>query len=459
MRLQALFFYGLVTALCAGLGGCATFHAKPIVPEKTAAAFSARRLDDAGLKKFLESNLHHELNAWPFHEWDFETLTLAALYYHPDLEVARAQLEAAQAHVITAGGRPNPSLHVSPGYNVDAVDVSPWLYGFTFDLPIETAGKRGYRILWAERLTEAAWLESAETAWVVRHRLREALADHLLSLRGLALWRAEEGLRADIVALMERRRQAGLVSLPELTAARAELASVKLALRTAEGRVAESRASLAASLGLPVSALEGVALSWPQMDLPPTEDDLSQEGIQRTGLLNRLDVRRALADYAAAEAALQLEIAKQYPDLQLSPGYKFDDGDNKFSLGISLTLPLFNQNQGPIAEAEARCKESAARFRALQTQVISDLERARARYHAAVQRLAEATRSLADLRQRQEQMTQLATSGQTDPLLAVNLLLQRTRLTRARLDALREMQIVLGELENAVQRPLQEATP
>ena len=41
--------------------GCAHFEPQPISPEKTAAELESRRLDDAGLKKFLEQNPGHEL--------------------------------------------------------------------------------------------------------------------------------------------------------------------------------------------------------------------------------------------------------------------------------------------------------------------------------------------------------------------------------------------------------------
>ena len=54
--------------------------------------------------------------------------------------------------------------------------------------------------------------------------------------------------------------------------------------------------------------------------------------------MNRADVRGALAEYAASQSALQLEIANQYPDLHLGPGYGWNTGnagDNKWSLGVS----------------------------------------------------------------------------------------------------------------------------
>jgi outer membrane protein TolC len=66
-----------------------------------------------------------------------------------------------------------------------------------------------------------------------------------------------------------------------------------------------------------------------------------------------------LAEYNASQSALQLEIAKQYPDIHLNPGYEFDQGDNKWSPGLTVTLPILNQNKGPIAEAEAKRTEAA----------------------------------------------------------------------------------------------------
>ncbi|MGE5300064.1 MAG: hypothetical protein ACM3MB_03760 [Acidobacteriota bacterium] len=46
---------------------------------------------------------------------------------------------------------------------------------FSLDIPVETAGKRGYRIEKAAHLSTAARMNIAETAWRVRSRLRNTL--------------------------------------------------------------------------------------------------------------------------------------------------------------------------------------------------------------------------------------------------------------------------------------------
>jgi cobalt-zinc-cadmium efflux system outer membrane protein len=93
--------------------GCATFQPKPLSPSQTASAFEACTLDSSELKKFIEANLRGEVAPWPPRAWDFRLLTLAAHYYHPDLDAARARWEVAEAGIRTAGARPNPTLRIS----------------------------------------------------------------------------------------------------------------------------------------------------------------------------------------------------------------------------------------------------------------------------------------------------------------------------------------------------------
>ena len=110
--------------------------------------------------------------------------------------------------------------------------------------------------------------------------------------------------------------------------------------------------------------------------------------VRRNALVARADVLAALSDYAAAESALQLEIARQYPDIHFGPTYQFDQGDNMWSLALSAELPLVNRNQGPIAEAKAHRAEAAARLNALQAKVLAEIDGAVESFHATETNLA-----------------------------------------------------------------------
>jgi len=433
--------------------GCATFHPQPLSPSQTALAFAARTLDDLDLKAFLEANLQQEFVSWPPQSWDLTMLTLAALYYHPDLDVARATWELAEAGVRTASGRPNPMVTVVPGYTSNAASgLSPWLLSFPLDIPLETAGKRGYRIAQATHLSEAARLQIATVAWQVRSRLRKSLLDLYAATQAEALLNTQQAVREESVTLLEQRLAAGEISQPEVTLARIALDQTRLALREAQKQRAEAHGQLAEALGLPVDVLSRVTIGFDIFDqLPP---QLPSREVQRQALLSRPDLLAALAEYAASESALQLEIAKQYPDMHTSPGYEFEQGDNKWSLGFSVSLPVRNRNEGPIAEAEARRKAAAARFTAFQARVIGEIDRALAGYRAALQKLAVADALLSSHQKQQESTQAMFMVGEADRLALLSAQLELEVSARARLDALITVQQSSGLLEDAVQRPL-----
>ena len=105
----------IVTSFAAAIviSGCATFVPKPVSPTATVAAYEARTLDNPELRAFIQRNTQPELGTWPPPQWNLELLTLVAYYYHPDLDVARAKWGVAQAGVLTAGMRPNPSINTN----------------------------------------------------------------------------------------------------------------------------------------------------------------------------------------------------------------------------------------------------------------------------------------------------------------------------------------------------------
>lgn len=434
------------------LVGCAAkrYRAAPISPRASAAMLDARSLSDPGLLAFLQEHLPGAPRSW-----DPAALTLTAIYYNPDLRVARATLKSAEAAVTTAGARPNPNFHVGPGYS--SSPESPLFFESAFNVPIETAGKRGYRILQATRHAESVRLQLAETGWQVAARVRSTLLGVLLAERNLTLLQQEQAIRSDLVRLTEAQVNAGELPSPILASARVDLTNITVQTRVAEGQLQQARADLAAALGVPVSALDGTQLSWPDFEHPPDDQTISAGSIQRAAVLNRLDLQRMLADYAASEAALRLEVAKQYPDIQLGPGYNFEEGNNDYVLGLSVTLPIFNRNQGPIAEAEAQREKVAAQFSALQFQVIGQSRSALAAYKTALAQLADADRLEAQQAERERLARRAFDLGETDKLTLTGVLLQTVTTAHARLDALNRTRTALDNLDNAVQYPLEPA--
>jgi len=444
----------VVLGIAAALTGCAVqrYHPAPIAPAASAAALRARTLSDEGLRKFLVDRLPADAGKWPLQQWSLPELTLAAFYYNPGLQVARARVAEADAAVITAGARPNPIISGSVGGSTSP--ASPWIGALGFGLPVETAGKRGYRILRAQRLADAARWDLANTAWTVRAQVRSTLLQYLTLTQRVQALQNEKQIRGEQVKLLEQRLAVGMIARPEVDAARILHSEILVTLGQAEEQLAVSEPALAAAIGIPVAALEQVKLAWPDFDHPPRAESLPQAAIHEDAVLNRLDIRRALFDYAASQADLQLEIANQYPDIKLGPAYNYGEGDHNFELGFSVVLPLLNRNQGPIAQAEARRKQAAAQFLATQAAGIAASEQALARYRAALNELAQAHKLRQQSAAQQQAAQQALAAGQADRVALNGAQLQVAVAAAAQMDALDRAQQALGDLENAVQRPL-----
>ena len=436
------------------LAGCARFHSEPISSAQTAARLESRSLEAPGLKSFLEQSLQRELTNWPAVSWDFDLLTLAAFYYHPSLEVARAQWAVARGGETTASQRPNPTLNVTPGYNSTTFAPSPWIPLGYLDLPIETAGKRGHRRAQAAQLAAAARLNVETVAWQVRSHLRSSLLELAAAEHREKLLQSQIVLQERIVQRLEQQVQAGAVASSESATFRIALAKARLDLADAQRQQVEARARVSEAIGIPARAFAGIKA--PGYSPLPTNlaAEMTSAEARRAALQSRPDILAALAEYEATQAALQLEIAKQYPDVHLQPGYQFDQGDNKWSLGLTVELPVLHQNQGPIAEAEARCREAAARFDALQAKVLAEIDRAVAVFWLSETNAA-ALRALAgEQAKRSEAVAAQLKAGAADQLDLLNAQLESAAAELVQLEGQIKLQQALVALEDAVQRPL-----
>jgi outer membrane protein, heavy metal efflux system len=446
----------VILVLATGLyAGCARFEPQPISPAQTAALLDARRLDDPGLKKFLEKNSGHEPETWPLASWDLNSLTLAAFYFHPDLDVARAQWRLAEAGVKTAGARPNPSVTVTPAYDSQIPDTpSPWIVPVSLDIPIETAGKRAKRMAEAQDASKSAYWNLITTAWQIRSGVRASLLDFIVAKQRAALQANQLATQEQIVKLLQQRFDAGEISRPDLTTAQIALNKARLDANDTLSQLAAARSHLAEALGVSTVALDGMNLAFDISVRAPEE--LTSADARRVALLGRSDIRGALADYAAAQDDLQLQIAKQYPDVHLGPGYAWNSGnvgDNEWSLGLTLELPILDQNQGPIAEAKARRELVAAQFTALQAKIIGEIDRAVAGYHVAAEQLATGDTLLAAEQKQRESATAQLKAGAADVLDSASAQAELDNALLAHLDGQVKFQESLGALEDALQRP------
>jgi outer membrane protein TolC len=183
--------------------------------------------------------------------------------------------------------------------------------------------------------------------------------------------------------------------------------------------------------------------------------DFGLSELQSIALTQRLDIQQALAQYSAHEAALKLEIEKQYPDVNLSPGFIFDQSDKIWALGAAWILPLFHPlNEGPIREALAERERKQSEFLALQARVINEVAMAEGRLQAQQSALLEARQLLEETQERYRQMQRQFDLGYADHLQLSRNMLEVAAVEQAVAELTYSVIKSAGQLEDALQYPL-----
>jgi outer membrane protein TolC len=386
-------------------------------------------------------------------------LTVAALYYNPAVQVGKAQLQGAEGARKTAAQRPNPTVTATPGYDATPSPLSPWLPMLSFDVPFETMGKRKLRKQQAQHHAESLRLSLASLAWQIRGEVRSNLVDYVAASQRERLVADQVEVFSRILEMQQQQRQAGAISGAETLPFRLSAQRAQLDMTDSRRQMVEARIRLAQSLGITSKAFDHIRIEMTIDQSAPGGIATSDSELRNEALHRRADVLASLAEYAATESALRLEIAKQYPDVRLQPGYQYDQGDSKWTLGIMVDLPIFNQNQGLIAEARAKREEAAARFLALQSGIIGELDRARQVFEVNAQMKMAMTKLRETSEQRIHSVEEQVKAGTIEKAELLNAQLERSIAALAELDGQARYQQSVGALEFAVQKPFSFEVP
>lgn len=425
------------------LAACVQFKERPLASETSSADFAGRSLNDAGLQTFLAENKAGGGS------WSLDRLSLAAAYFHPDVALARAEADEVAAGLKTAQMRPNPVFTFMPQYaSFRAPVFTPWFLGPSLSVPIETAGKRSKRTEQALAAAEAARWRISARAWAARSRVRAAMLELHGARENIRLLETEQTLHDEVIKKLTVQMEAGDVSPFELTQARLMLNRTRLALQDARRIATVGEARLAAAAGLPLNGIQSAKLDFSAFHRLPEPGNS-----RRLALTRRADLMALLSDYAAAEAALKLELARQYPDVNVMPGYDYNSGQNRWHLGLNVQLPL-NQNRGPIAEAEARRTTAEKRFLKQQAAVQGELDIALAAYHASRAKAATAAQLAQEADAASETTKKMVEAGNVSALELTRRRIEASAAKVALMAATLEAQTAAGALEDAMQSPL-----
>lgn len=348
------------------LGACATYKAQPLIPEneltflRQTASLNALRIERVTPG---ESSTPASVVFDPTDGLDEAELVAVVLTVNPSLRAKRLEIGEAQALLISAGIWPNPELEafVRPGIGGASSTGLGLDLLFTLFRPDERSAKQAL----AEARVEEIRAEIAAEEVRVVADVRRARVEVLAEGQKVLLLEQEAALRDEALNLIRRHRDLGEAT--EIAVALIELdrTGIHRALREARASLDRGRRSLNQLVGVPPTY--ELPLSVGDQAFPfKIYPDLGDEELDRRVLAGRLDLRARSSAYQVQEEELRLAIARQYPSLRLGPSFEKDvEGSKGLGIGGSIELPLFDRNQGEIAEKMAARDRARADYVAL----------------------------------------------------------------------------------------------
>ncbi len=377
-----------------------------------------------------------------------------ALQSNRDLRAAYFAISQARARLLQAGLWPNPALDLAGARDVLFANEGEYTLSIGFEQRFPVAGRLA-------RARDLARVDVALALAEVQDAVRRLIGAVQTAFYELLILQAQVAIRDDLIGI-----DRGLVDVSE---ARAKLAEVsELDVNTARlelQRLELERQVLTAQAAAKTTELNRLLGHQPDARLSPTgeirpEPPAALPALRAAALRRRPDLQQAALTADRARAELRLAKAERWEDWVVGFGYDRDrqvvtgapsqSADQLLGLRLTVPLPVWNRNQGRIAEAGAREGQATNTVAALELTILSEIESAHQRvadfgrvadsYHADVTPLSDRTVQIAQDAYRQ---------GLANVTQVVQVQRQQTEVRVAYLEALAQERRAATDLEVA----------
>lgn len=294
---------------------------------------------------------------------------------NPELRIAQSELEASQAVRTQVDTLPNPELSLAledlrAGKRTTTLQLSERL---------ELGGKRQARTQVAMRLVDIAHADQLAKRQALQAQVSEAFYQALAAQESTQLSQSALALAQRVHDVAARRLAAGKVAPIEVSKAQVAQVTAQLQLSQQQSELRTARNRLASLLGQ--TQVDFVRLEG-KLDLlpPPLRWEQLAPRLQQAP-----EWQRAEHERQRRQADIALQRSLQVPDITFSAGMKRDEmlGENMVVAGISVPIPLFQQNQGGVLEALRRADKAEAEQQSLYLRNRSQLAQALERFNNA----------------------------------------------------------------------------
>jgi outer membrane protein TolC len=380
-----------------------------------------------------------------------EEAVLWALQNNPELAATRQRHGIAAAGVVIARTYPfNPLLEqrvqgnngpVSAGITNRVADETKLFW------EVELRGQGTFRKAEARAALSMTDWEIADQELILAVRVLRAYRAVLFQQQKLQLLEETVRLNEQLLKQSEQLLKGGKLRAAEVILAKAEVTEARGGLGPGRRALVTAASDLRRALGVwdqPLSLVGSLDIGVPA---------LQASELLPLALEKRADLHARQAAVEKAEATLRLTIANRYGNPTIGPAYAYDPTRiNLIGGQINLSIPVFNTHQGEILQRRAEQTKALLDLRQKEVEVQQDVEAALKRLTAARAEAETFTQVLRELQEGLKGMEKLFLSGEpgVDVLRMIDLRRRVLRVRDSYLGALWEMSQAQADLVAAV---------
>ncbi len=333
----------VVAGLSAGIAGCTGYHAMPLSAAPRLAPNLAAL--DLALPGDGAKPAHSESD--PTRPLAIDEIGILAILNDPELKAERGTLGQAQAELLQASLLPNPSVGLGYAALLSGPGDAP-AYTASLSQDITAIVTYSARVASAKAHRAAVNAELLWQEWQVAQKARLLALDIAWDDRAIALGRRERDVIATELHSVRAATARGNLDYGALAPLLAAAAAADQALAAQTLAQMKNWQALDALLGLEPEVRFAIAAPA----LPPLPTDLNP--LIASLPERRPDLVALTLGYRASEENVRAAILGQFPAFVLGGSWN-SDTSRVASAGPNVTfdLPIFNRNQGQIAQTKA----------------------------------------------------------------------------------------------------------
>jgi outer membrane protein TolC len=308
---------------------------------------------------------------------DMDAVATIALLNNPDLRAARAKAGVSDAQAFAAGILPNPQLSASLDVPTNQGPDSGNGFSFGLSYDIQALIVQPARLAAATAARDQAHLDLLWQEWQTVAQARLLYAQRINADEKLTLYGAISVQYAFQVAASQAAVQRGDATFDQAGVDLAALLDAQAQLIAAQRASSQADYSLRTLLGLAPQ----VPLSLSPLVAPAVPDRTALEAALAKVAQVRPDLRALQFGYQSQEQTVRQAVLAQFPSFSLgltrasdTPGDRSSYGNtiHIISIGATLSLPVFDHNQGAIAVQQATRAQLRDEYQARLDQATGD---------------------------------------------------------------------------------------